>query len=51
MYYKRYQIIKDRDHVVVIALDSDDKYQWTEDTVHDAMMAIDEELESYGLNN
>lgn len=51
MYYKGYQIIKDMDHVVVIALDSVCQYQWTEDTVHDAMLAIDEELESYGLNN
>lgn len=51
MYYKGYQIENDRDHVVVTAIDSVDQYQWTEDTVHDAMQAIDEELEAYGLNN
>lgn len=43
MMYKGFTISYERDHVVVHDV-TDDDASWTEDTVHDAMLAIDELL-------
>ena len=41
MMYKGYEITYERDHVVVHDI-TENNASWTEDTVHDAMLAIDE---------
>ena len=45
MIYRGYKIVREYDHVVVIALNSVDDYSWTEDNVDDAIETIDEELD------